>query len=177
MRKLVSFIIISLLVCASAVSVSAQNTKESRKARKELKKQERALKDSLMMVMASDEVDMVEVGYGTFTKDKNNTSVSRADTKKSRVETFDNIADYIQGTVPGVIVQKGTTTRYIIRGIGTNSGNTDPILLVDGVEVDSFDNLLPSQVDYVDVIKDGSGSIYGARGANGVIMITTKKLY
>lgn len=174
MRKVLSFIIVSLLVCASTAGVSAQDTKESRKARKELKKQERALKDSLMNAMEGNPSDSLNMGYGYSKKDKNTSSVSRVG-KTRQVATYDNIADYIQATVPGVTVQKGSTTRFVIRGVGTNSGMSDPLLLVDGVEVDSFDNILPSQVDYVDVIKDGSASIYGARGANGVIMITTKK--
>ena len=48
---------------------------------------------------------------------------------------------------------------------------------LDGVEVDNFDSLIPSQVESVEVIKDASASIYGMRGACGVIMITTKKQY
>lgn len=175
MRKVISFIVVSLLVCASAASVSAQDTKETRKARKELKKQERALKDSLLNAMQGNPNDSLDMGYGHSKRDKNTSSVSRVGGKTRQIATYDNIADYIQATVPGVTVQKGSTTRFVIRGVGTNSGMSDPLLLVDGVEVDSFDNILPSQVDYVDVIKDGSASIYGARGANGVIMITTKK--
>ena len=92
------------------------------------------------------------------------------------IASYTDIADYIQATEPGVIVQKnGGSARYLIRGIGTNSSATDPLLMVDGVQVDSFDSVLPSQVDAIEVIKDGSASIYGMQGANGVIMITTKK--
>ena len=92
------------------------------------------------------------------------------------IDSFNDIADYIQGTVPGVIVQKsGGTVRYIIRGVSTNSDFTDPLLMIDGVEVDSFDSVIPSQVESVEVIKDGSASIYGIRGGGGVIMLTLKK--
>ena len=92
------------------------------------------------------------------------------------METYSTVADYIQGRVPGVMVQRsGQSVRYIIRGIGTNSDATDPLLLIDGVEVDNFDSITPSQVESIEVIKDGSSAIYGIRGANGVIMITTKK--
>ena len=63
--------------------------------------------------------------------------------------------------------------RIIIRGIGTNSNNTDPLILVDGVEVTDLSGINPADVQSVDVIKDGSSAIYGMQGANGVIIIKT----
>ena len=63
--------------------------------------------------------------------------------------------------------------RIIIRGVGTNSGNTDPLILVDGVETTDISTLDPIYVKSVDVIKDGSSAIYGMQGANGVIIIKT----
>lgn len=174
MKKIVVFVAIVSLLFAYTDSVSAQSRKEARKARKELRRQERALKDSLLMEMHG--ADSVNVGYGYVNKKNLNSSVSRLKTPRKNTMTYSNIADYISGQVPGVMVQRsGNSVRYIIRGIGTNSDATDPLLMVDGVEVDNFDNIIPEHVESVEVIKDGSASIYGMRGGNGVIIITTKK--
>ncbi len=172
MKKIITLLFASLMLFSFSAYAQVQDKKVERKERKEQRRQEKAVRDSLMTLMQG--TDSVNVGYGHVKKGKLNTSVTRLDGKKRTAATYTDIADYIQANAPGVMVQKGSRTRYIIRGIGTNSDATDPLLLVDGVEVDSFDSLLPSQVDYIDVIKDGSAAMYGARGANGVIMITTK---
>ncbi len=176
MKRIITIILVAAMTLPLAAGADAQDRKAERKARKELRRQERAIKDSLMTVMRMAEGDSVNVGYGYTNKSELNSSVSRLKTTKGKIETYSNIADYIQGRVPGVMVQRnGESCRYIIRGISTNSDATDPLLMVDGVEVDNFDNILPSQVESVEVIKDGSASIYGIRGANGVIMITTRR--
>jgi TonB-dependent SusC/RagA subfamily outer membrane receptor len=74
-----------------------------------------------------------------------------------------------------MVYRDGESARYVIRGISTNTDATDPLLMIDGVEVPNFDSVLPSQVESVEVIKDGSASIYGNRAGGGVIMITLKK--
>lgn len=174
MKRIIALFIASVIILPLASNADAQDRKAERKARKELRKQERAIKDSLMMVM--EEGDSVNVGYGYTKKSRNNSSVSRLKVQKNNVTSYTNIADYIQGRVPGVMVQKnGDSYRYIVRGINSINGPTDPLLMIDGVEVDNFDSLIPSQVESVEVIKDASASIYGMRGACGVIMITTKK--
>ncbi len=174
MKRIITLLIASIIILPLAINADAQNKKEERKARKELRRQERAVKDSLMMVMEAG--DSVNVGYGYTKKSRNNSSVSRLKVQKNNATSYSNIADYIQGRVPGVIVQKnGDSYRYIVRGINSINGPTDPLLMIDGVEVDNFDSLIPSQVESVEVIKDASASIYGMRGACGVIMITTKK--
>ena len=116
--------------------------------------------------------DTISIGYGSVDKDDNNSAVSKVKTNRKTVETYTNMYDYLAGKVPGVNVYND---RIIIRGIGTNSGNTDPLILVDGVRVDDISSLDPNLVDSVEVLKDGSASIYGAESANGVIMITLKK--
>lgn len=174
MKNLAAFVTILSLFISTSDFVHAQDKKAERKARKELRRQEKALKDSLMMEMRGS--DSVNVGYGYVNKKNLNSSVSRLKTPRKNTMTYSNIADYISGQVPGVMVQRsGNSVRYIIRGIGTNSDATDPLLMVDGVEVDNFDSIIPENVESIEVIKDGSASIYGVRGANGVIMITTKK--
>ena len=171
MKKITTLLLASLMLFSFSVYAQTQDKKAERKARKEQRRQDKAITDSLRILMQG--TDSVNVGYGHVKKGGLNSSVSHLGKGKTTA-TYTDIADYIQANAPGVMVQKGSRTRYIIRGIGTNSDATDPLLLVDGVEVDTFDNLLPSQVDYIDVIKDGSAAMYGARGANGVIMITTK---
>ena len=113
----------------------------------------------------------VDVGYGTQDKDKLTTSVSNLEVKKTDAQTYSNMYDYLRGRVPGVMVT--SDNRIIIRGIGTNSGNTDPLILVDGVEMTDLSGINPSDVQSVDVIKDGSSAIYGMQGANGVVIIKT----
>ena len=113
----------------------------------------------------------VNVGYGTQDRDHVTTSVSNVKVRRNEAQTYSSIYDYLRGRVPGVMVT--TDNRIIIRGIGTNSNNTDPLILVDGVEVTDLSTLDPTYVKSVDVIKDGSSAIYGMQGANGVIIIKT----
>ena len=115
--------------------------------------------------------DGVDIGYGVQDPDHVSTAVSNLKVKKHEAQTYSNMYDYLRGRVPGV--QVTADNRIIIRGIGTNSNNTDPLILVDGVEVTDLSTLDPTYVKSVDVIKDGSSAIYGMQGANGVIIIKT----
>ena len=115
--------------------------------------------------------DRVDVGYGTQAKRTMTTSVSNLKVKKREAQTYSDMYDYLRGRVAGVMVT--SDKRIIIRGIGTNSDATDPLILVDGVPVSDLSTLNPADVKSVDVIKDGSSAIYGMQGANGVIIITT----
>ena len=117
------------------------------------------------------ENDSVDIGYGTQDRDHLSTSVSNVKVKKNEAQTYSNMYDYLRGRVPGV--QVTSDNRIIIRGVGTNSNNTDPLILVDGVEVTDLSNIDPAFVKSVDVIKDGSSAIYGMQGANGVVIIKT----
>lgn len=115
----------------------------------------------------------INVGYGTTTKDDNNYSVSKlkvGGTKQAM--TYTDMYDYLRGRVPGVTVTSSNS--IVIRGLDSNN-QTEPLILVDGVEIDDLSTVDPQMVDYVEVLKDGSASIYGMRGGNGVILITTKR--
>ena len=118
------------------------------------------------------EDDSVDVGYGVQDRDHVTTAVSNVKVKKHEAQTYSNMYDYLRGRVPGVMVT--SDNRIIIRGIGTNSDNFDPLILVDGVEMTDLSTLDPQYVESVDVIKDGSSAIYGMQGANGVIIIKTR---
>lgn len=115
--------------------------------------------------------DSVDVGYGTQDRDHVTTSVSNVKVKKTDAQTYSDMYDYLRGRVAGVMVT--SDKRIIIRGIGTNSDATDPLILVDGVETTDLSGINPADVQSVDVIKDGSTAIYGMRGANGVVIINT----
>ena len=115
--------------------------------------------------------ESVDVGYGTQNRDKVTTSVSNLKVKKTDAQTYSDMYEYLRGRVAGVMVT--SDNRIIIRGIGTNSDATDPLILVDGVETTDLSGINPADVQSVDVIKDGSTAIYGMRGANGVIIINT----
>ena len=117
--------------------------------------------------------ELVDVGYGKQSKRNMTTSVSNVKVKKTESQTYSNMYDYLRGRVPGVTVT--SDNRIIIRGIGTNSNNTDPLILVDGVQVTDLSGINPADVSSVDVIKDGSSAIYGMQGANGVVIISTRR--
>lgn len=97
-------------------------------------------------------------------------------TSASAQRQYKDIFDMIRG-IPGVQVgqaDSGSMPSIIIRGIGTNSTHTQPLFVVDGIITDNISTIDPNDVDSIDVIKDGTSSIYGVQGANGVIMVTTK---
>ena len=119
------------------------------------------------------ENDVVDIGYGVVDRKDVTTSVSRLNVERNEVQTYSNIYDYLRGRVPGVTV--GADNKIIIRGVGTNTSSTDPLILVDGVPMTDISGINPTDVESVDVIKDGSSAIYGMQGANGVIIITTRK--
>ncbi|MGB8492241.1 MAG: TonB-dependent receptor plug domain-containing protein, partial [Bacteroidales bacterium] len=79
--------------------------------------------------------------------------------------------DMISGEVPGVQV---IGTRILIRGISTITAGTDPLFVVDGVPATSIDYIQPQTVRSIEVLKGSAATIYGSRGANGVILINLK---
>lgn len=96
---------------------------------------------------------------------------------KANAQKYTDIFQMIRGRVPGVTVGQagpGGMPSIIIRGIGTNSGETQPMFIVDGLQVDNISAIDPDNVDSIEVIKDGSSAIYGMQAQNGVIIITTK---
>lgn len=119
--------------------------------------------------------ETVDIGYGSITRDQLTTAVSKVKIRDNEIASYSDIYDYIRGRVPGVQVTPGDPPRIIIRGIGTINSETDPLILVDGVEVNNLSTISPRDVANIEVLKDGSTSIYGMRGANGVILITTKR--
>jgi len=113
---------------------------------------------------------LVNLGYG-YVKQRERLTPSSGISGEELARTGkSNILEALTGKIAGVQINGG---RVIIRGVGTNSEFTDPLFVVDGLIVQSLDYLYVSQVEHVEVLKDAS--IYGAQGANGAILVTTKR--
>lgn len=167
------FLILLAIVAISSSTISAQDKKEERRARKEQRRAERAVLDSLRM--AEVEEDSVNVGYGYTKRRKLTTSVSKVSVSTEDIGGYNDIGEYLQGRVPGLSVQRtGNGYRYIIRGLGSVNSPSDPLFVVNGTTVNDISYLNPRDIKSVEVLKDASASIYGTRGACGVILITTK---
>jgi len=132
---------------------------------------------------ANEELDeVVVVGYGTLRKRDLTGSVSSLRGEEVTAYPVPNIALGLQGKTAGVqVVQNsgapGAGVSVRIRGGNSIQGNNDPLYIVDGFALEGSPNLLnPSEIETIDVLKDASSTaIYGARGANGVVIITTKQ--
>lgn len=114
------------------------------------------------------------IGYGHVTdRDKLN-ALASLNNKDVDFSQYSNMYDLIKGRFAGVQVANG---QIIIRGVNSINSSTAALIVVDGVPVDGsvLNSLPPVQVRSINVIKDGSAAIYGSRGANGVVVIETKK--
>jgi TonB-dependent starch-binding outer membrane protein SusC len=126
--------------------------------------------------------EIVVVGYGVQKKTVATASVSTVDSKGLQGFSSARVDQMLQGQVAGVTFktssgQPGSGQNIFIRGIGTN-GDNSPLIIIDGVNSnDGFlASLNPADIESVQILKDGaSTAIYGARAANGIIMVTTKK--
>jgi len=126
--------------------------------------------------------EIIVVGYGTQKKSVATAAVSKVDAAGLRGFSTPRVDQMLQGQVAGVIFkspsgQPGTNANILIRGVGTN-GNNNPLIIVDGLVVGdgALSTINPEDIENVQVMKDGaSTAIYGARAANGIIMVTTKK--
>lgn len=126
--------------------------------------------------------EVIVVGYGTQIKENLTGSVATVSSEELIKRPVANVENLLQGRVPGLQVSsssgkpgdEGNTLR--IRGVGTFSGaGSNPLVLINGISGD-MTNLDPNDIESVSVLKDAASSaIYGARAANGVILITTKQ--
>ncbi len=122
---------------------------------------------------------VVVIGYGTQKKADLTGSVAVVDMDQARKQPATDIASMLQGQVTGVSVatssQPGAMASIRVRGVGSFS-SVGPLYVLDGMIVNDVNNLNPNEIENMQVLKDASAAaIYGARGANGVILITTKK--
>lgn len=124
--------------------------------------------------------EIVVVGYGVQKKSVVTAAISRVSSEELSKLTPTRVEDALKGKVSGVQItqssgQPGSDSKVRIRGIGTVN-NSEPLYIVDGMPVDGgIDYLNPVDIQSVEILKDAaSAAIYGARAANGVILVTTK---
>lgn len=124
--------------------------------------------------------DVVVIGYGSMKRSDLTGSISQVDSKAIESYKSSSVVDALGGQLAGVQVTSadgapGSGFNIQIRGVGTVTGDASPLYVVDGFEVDNIDYLSNNDIASLQVLKDASASaIYGARAANGVVLITTK---
>lgn len=123
--------------------------------------------------------EAVVIGFGTQKRSSVTGAISTVNEDEITQTPVLRVEQALQGRVSGVQItnqsgQPGDAPTITIRGVGTN-GNPNPIYIVDGIQVDAIDYLNPDDIKSIDILKDAaSTAIYGARGGNGVVLITTK---
>ena len=126
--------------------------------------------------------EVVVVGYGTVKKSDLTGAVSGISQKEIQARPVANALEAMQGKVAGVDItsneRPGTVGDITIRGVRSLTASNSPLYVVDGIPLitGGIDNINPSDIESIDVLKDASATaIYGSRGANGVVIITTKQ--
>lgn len=125
--------------------------------------------------------DVVVIGYGTQKRANLTGAVASVSGKVLEKVPTASVAEAIVGKLPGVQVtavdgSPDAEIKILVRGGGSITQDNSPLILVDGFEVSSLNDIPPTDVESIDVLKDAaSTAVYGARGANGVILVTTKK--
>lgn len=134
------------------------------------------LKDDVQML---DEV--VVVGYGVQKRSDITGAIASVDAEKAKDVPTTSVAEMLRGSAPGIQVTIGSaapggSSSILIRGRHSLSGDNAPLYIVDGVPMSSIDDVNANDIASIEVLKDASSqSIYGARAANGVILVTTKR--
>ena len=117
--------------------------------------------------------EVVVIGFGTVTKRDLTGSVAQVKSDVILQTPTSDVAASLQGRITGLDISGG---QMRIRGNRSISGSNDPLVIIDGVQGGSMSDLNPDDIETIDVLKDASSTaIYGSQGANGVIIITTKK--
>ncbi|WP_243348122.1 SusC/RagA family TonB-linked outer membrane protein [Parabacteroides sp. FAFU027] len=127
--------------------------------------------------------EVVVVGYGTAKRKDLTGAVGRVDVEELQKAPVKSLDEALAGRVAGVQVisgdgQPGSNAEIVIRGVGSVTQSTAPLYVVDGfpLEEANFNSINPNDIESIDVLKDASSTaIYGARGSNGVVLITTKR--
>ena len=126
--------------------------------------------------------EVVVVGYGTRKKSHNTGAISQVRGKDVAAIQANRVDDALAGKLAGVLIQKqegahGADTKILIMAASSISGDSEPLIVVDGYPISgSLATVNPNDIESLEVLKDAaSAAIYGSRGANGVILVTTKK--
>ena len=138
----------------------------------------------ITVVMKQDDKELEEVvvvGYGAQKKESVVGAISQLSSKELLKSPAANVSQAIAGKIPGVVTSQASgapgsdDVQIYIRGRATFAGDGQPLILVDGVER-SFSQIAPDDIETISVLKDASATaVYGVRGANGVLLITTKR--
>jgi TonB-linked SusC/RagA family outer membrane protein len=128
----------------------------------------------------TDVVITANTGYQTISRERSTGSFSKPDMGVLRNRSGSmNVLQRLDGLVPGLAINNGTNSNYfpvMLRGVTSINGANQPLYVVDGLPVDNLANINPNDVADITVLKDATAaSIWGARAANGVIVVTTKK--
>ena len=125
--------------------------------------------------------EVMVVAYGSAKKSSFTGSAANIDQKKLELRPITNVTKGLEGQSTGILTtsgsgQPGSSASIVIRGFGSINASSNPLYVVDGVPFDgSLSSINPADIESMTVLKDASaGALYGARGANGVVMITTK---
>ena len=148
--------------------------------------QKLAAKDGMVVRLAEDThvlQEVVAIGYGSQTKKEITGSVSSVKAEDFNQGVAANPMGLIQGKVAGLTIMKNggddpaqNNYQVQLRGVGSLSGSASPLYVIDGVPGGDLSSVLPSDIESIDVLKDGSAAaIYGTRANAGVILITTKR--
>jgi len=142
-------------------------------------------KTQINISLASDTKDLTEVvvvGYGTQKKSQTTGAISSVTSKMITEMPITNLGQAMQGRVAGVDVAQsgskpGTVPKVLIRGRRSFNAGNDPLYVVDGIPLSGgYEDMNPNDVASMEILKDATATaIYGARGANGVVLITTKR--
>jgi TonB-linked SusC/RagA family outer membrane protein len=125
--------------------------------------------------------EVVVVGYGTMKKSDLTGSISQVKTEEINLYPSTNVMQSLSGKVTGVHVMQstgapGSSINILIRGANSIQGDNNPLYVIDGFPVNNPTILNNSDIESIEVLKDASATaIYGSRGANGVILVTTRK--
>ena len=125
--------------------------------------------------------EVVVTGYGTQRQKEITSAVASIKAEDFNKGAITNPAQLLQGKVPGLVIAKPNGDpngdfNIRLRGLSTVGGNTEPLIIIDGVPGASLRSIDPNDIESMDVLRDGSAAaIYGTRGSNGVILITSKK--
>jgi len=126
--------------------------------------------------------EVVVVGYGQQKKASVTASISTISSKEIVQSPVANISNALAGRLPGLISVQSSgkpgedAANLYIRGVGTYTGSASPLIMVDGVVRDTYNDIDPNEIETISILKDASATaVFGVRGANGVILITTKR--
>jgi TonB-linked SusC/RagA family outer membrane protein len=124
--------------------------------------------------------NVVVIGYGTKKKENLTGAVSTITSQVLQSRPITNTIAGIQGEIPGLTIQRSSGQPGLeeydlnVRGVSSTNGGNSPLILIDGIS-GSLDLLNPDDIESISVLKDASASIYGARAAGGVMLVTTKR--